>query len=132
MAGGCIYLFLRPGEFIFQHWLEAIGLGGWSNPNGSSGTILGIRIPDWILYSLPNGLWAFAYTLFIAGNWLGSPSRLRYFWFATVPVLVLGFEFLQGADVIRGTFSFMDLGLGIAGLITGTFIAILLKKHRSP
>lgn len=131
LAGGAIYLFLRPGEFVFHHWLEAIGLEGLFSPNGSAGSPVRNRLPDWILYSLPNGLWAFAYTFLIIGIWQGSSSPVRYFWFATIPILVFGFELLQLAGVLRGTFSYMDLALSFLGLFTGVFTGIIMHKHQS-
>jgi len=127
LAGGGIYLFLRPGEFVFHHWLGAIGLEELFTPNGSSDNPIGNRLPNWILYSLPDGLWAFAYTFLIMGIWQGSPSPVRYFWFATIPVLVLGFEGLQGLEIIHGTFCFQDLVLDLSGIVIGIYCRQILK-----
>ncbi len=92
----------------------------------------GMNIPGWFLYSLPNGLWAFAYALLISGVWAGSCSPLRYLWFATIPLLVIGFECLQGTGVLDGVFSLIDLGFGFTGLLFGILIGIRtirIKQH---
>jgi hypothetical protein len=41
---------------------------------------------------------------------------------ASIPVLVLGYEFLQYAGIIRGTFSIPDLVIGLAGLALGIVV----------
>jgi hypothetical protein len=92
-------------------------------------------IPNWFVYSLPDGLWAFAYALFITNIWSGSRSRLKIFWMSTIPVLVLGFEFLQYAGIVRGTFCLQDLALGIMGIIAGVFFGLnnlKLNHHENP
>jgi hypothetical protein len=53
---------------------------------------------------------------------------LRYFWFASIPLLVLGYEFLQYAGVIPGTFCIQDIALGIAGIIIGIIVGIKIIK----
>lgn len=124
-------MFLRPGEFVFHRWLSVVGLDKLFTLARQSGTSSDGFIPDWILYSLPNGFWAFAYYLLITGIWQGSSSPLRYFWFATIPILVLGFEFLQGAGIIRGIFSLMDLAFVILGMLLGALFELGTRKKCS-
>jgi hypothetical protein len=81
-------------------------------------------LPKWIVYSLPNGLWAFAYALLITGIWSDSKSCVKYFWMGSIPVLVLGFEILQYPGIIRGTFSMQDIALGIAGITVGIIVGM--------
>jgi hypothetical protein len=128
LGGGSIYLFLRPGDLVFHNWIRAAGLDGYTPP-GHYSTLWIRHFPEWFIYSLPGGLWAFAYALIINGIWWESHSLRKYFWMATVPVLVIGFELLQGAGLLRGTFCFTDLALGIVGLGLGmVFCMSLLKK----
>jgi len=47
---------------------------------------------------------------------------------ASIPVLVLGYEILQYAEIIPGTFSIQDIALGMIGLITGIKIGITIIK----
>jgi len=51
---------------------------------------LNLLLPEGIVFSLPNGLWAFSYAMLIAGIWSGRKSWLRTFWMASILVLVLG------------------------------------------
>jgi len=122
---------MRPGSFIFHHWLDAVGID-WEAFQGSdtAGRWAG-SLMEWILYSLPDGLWALAYTLLICGLWAGSRSRARYFWYATIPLLVLGFEGFQGLGLIHGTFSFSDLLTSATGILSGMYIQYFIHKKQN-
>jgi hypothetical protein len=78
-----------------------------------------------------NGLWAFAYALLITGIWSGSESWLKYFWMASIPVLVFGYEILQYFGTIPGTFCIQDLALGFGGLILGIIAGIKIPKSNN-
>ncbi|MCF6357636.1 MAG: hypothetical protein L3J54_07500, partial [Draconibacterium sp.] len=77
------------------------------------------------------GLWAFAYSMLIVGIWSGSKSKIKYFWLATIPVLVLGFETLQYFEIIRGTFSIQDIAFGITGIIIGIIVGNKITKIKN-
>ena len=85
-------------------------------------------IPEWFIFSLPNGLWAFAYALLITSIWSGSKSWLRHLWMASIPILVVGYEVLQYEGLIPGTFSLQDIVFGMAGLIVGIIIGTKIIK----
>jgi hypothetical protein len=118
-----IYILLRPARPVLFHWFSAAGLDYRFTPV--------IPFPEWIVFSLPSGLWAFAYALLITGIWSGSRSRIRYIWMATIPLLVLGFEVLQLAGIIPGTFCMQDLALGAIGLILGMIVANKTVKSKN-
>jgi hypothetical protein len=127
-SGGIIYVLFRTSKPVFFNWLNAVGLDRLSNVARHSSLRLSPLLPQWIVFSLPNGLWAFAYALLITGIWSGSKSWLRYFWMATIPVLVLGYEILQYPGIIPGTFCLQDLALGMAGLIAGIIFGTKIIK----
>jgi len=81
-----------------------------------------LSLPQWFVFSLPNGLWAFAYSLLITVIWGGSKSWIRFLWWATIPLLVIGFEVLQLIQTIPGTFCTQDMILGVAGLLLGILV----------
>ena len=130
-VGGLIYILLRPSEHVFFSWINAVGFENWLNSARSLTHQLRQLIPDWFVFSLPNGLWAFAYALLISSIWSGSKSGLKYFWLASVPVLVLGFEVLQYPGIIPGTFSLPDVLLGAGGLALGISIGFLKTKNNN-
>jgi hypothetical protein len=105
-----------------DHWLGFIR---------SRSLSLGAHLPEWIVYSLPGGLWAFAYALMITTIWSGSRSRLKSFWMVSIPLLVFGFEFLQYVRIIPGTFCFQDIALGMAGMIIGILAGTYTIKSKN-
>ncbi len=129
--GGLIYIFLRPSEHLFFGWIRLAGLDQWISPARSLSPWLGQLFPDWIIFSLPNALWAFAYTMLITSIWSGSKSWLKYFWMASIPLLVLGFEILQYPGLIPGTFCIQDIVFGVLGLVLGIFIGTIKTKKNN-
>ena len=83
-----------------------------------------------MLYSLPDGLWAFAYTIIIIAIWKGNKSYLRFFWYVSIPTLIFGFELLQLSGKFPGTFCIHDLAFCLAGIIAGIIIA--KNKNHTP
>ena len=63
--GGIIYIFLRPSEYVFFGWIRAVGLDNLFNAARSISFSHSLPLPEWFVFSLPNGLWAFAYALLI-------------------------------------------------------------------
>ena len=95
LAGGMVYILFRPSEHVFFSWISATGFDNWFNLARNSSLPSRPLVPEWIVYSLPDGLWAFAYALLITVIWSGSKTWLRYLWLASIPLLVLGYEILQ-------------------------------------
>ena len=126
--GGIIYIFFRPSDHVFFEWIRGVGLNHWLNNARELSGSTGLALPEWLVYSLPNGLWAFAYALLITFIWGGSKFWLKYFWMSSIPLLILGFEVLQYAMIIPGTFSMQDLVFGIAGLTIGIFVGIKITE----
>jgi hypothetical protein len=128
LSGGTIYVLFRTSEPVFFSWIRLAGLESRLSFVRNSSLSLNRLLPEWIIYSLPNGLWAFAYALLITCIWAESKSRLKYFWMASIPVLVIGFEILQGAGMIPGTFCLQDIVFGTAGIISGVLSGSFLTK----
>jgi hypothetical protein len=126
--GGIIYIYFRPSDHVFFGWFRTVGLSHWLNLAREWSLSTGLAFPEWTVYSLPNGLWAFAYALLITVIWGKSRSWLKYLWMASIPLLVLGFEVLQYAMIIPGTFSMQDIVFGMAGLIIGIIAGIKTTK----
>ena len=129
LSGGLIYILFHASEPLFFRWMRAAGTDHWLGFIRNKSLSLGTHLPEWIVYSLPGGLWAFAYALMITAIWSGSRSLLKIFWMASIPLLVFGSEFLQFLQIIPGTFCLQDIALGTAGMISG--IALIYFKTKS-
>lgn len=122
LLGGSIYIFLRPSEFVFFDWVRAIGLE--SILGSGLGPLSYWVFPEWFVYSLPDGLWAFAYACLIIWIWSGTRSWIRNIWIFSIPLSIVTFEGLQYLGIIRGTACVQDL---LAGLL-GISLAIIMSK----
>jgi hypothetical protein len=126
--GGIIYILCYASQPVFFAWISKAGLSSWLNMARHTQLASGHAIPQWIVYSLPDGLWAFAYALLIAGIWKGKNSGIKYFWMSTIPVLIIGAELLQYTEMVKGTFSFVDIAFEIAGILIGIYAGIKITK----
>jgi hypothetical protein len=122
ILGAMLYVMLRSADPVFFRWIRFLGFGDkLTNLREHSLTWVHI-FPSWFIYSLPNGLCAFAYTLIVFAIWLGSSFWVRYIWYATIPLLVFGFELLQLTGIISGTFCLWDMAFGAGGIFIGWLI----------
>lgn len=128
-TGGAIYMLFRSSELLFFKWIHLIGAGNFISGIREFSLPLLNHIPEWLIFSLPNGLWAFAYTLIILKIWSGSKSQMRCFWYATIPVLVFGWELFQLFGVMPGTFCWFDTLFSLTGI---TVVVALFSKQIIP
>jgi hypothetical protein len=129
--GGVIYVFFRTTEPVFIKWIYSAGANEWIHMiREKSQDLFSQNIHEWILYSLPNGLWAFAYSFLITGIWWNHPAKIRYLWITSIPVLVFGFEALQYLQLVPGTFCVNDILFGLLGIGIGIVTGIKPIKHK--
>ena len=130
LLGGMIYILFRESDIAAFHWLSSTRMDEWIREIRSleAGSKLGL--PSWVIYSLPDGLWAFAYTLIISSLWISKRSRIKWVWLSTIPLLIFGFEILQYLKILPGTFCRADLLSGAAGILAGVLIGLNLQKKR--
>ncbi len=122
---GCsIYIFLRPGRFIFSSCIDNIyflqNIRGITVPYN-------IYLPNWFLYSLPDGLWLFSFCLIITKIWKKENNYSLWFWSLTLPITSIIWEIGQSVNLIKGTFDFIDLL--IYSIIT--FLTIMNNKKKN-
>ncbi len=129
-AGGLIYILFRPAEPVFFNWFYAAGFENWLYAVREQSLSIGSFLPQWIVYSLPNGLWVFAYTTIVLSIWTGSNSFLKYFWFLSIPVLVFGFELLQLTGKLQGTFCLSDILWSAIGITIGCITGYIKRSNR--
>ena len=128
LTGGIIYILFRASEPLFFRWLNEAGFEHWLAVIRQNSLTHAPFLSEWIVYSLPNGLWAFAYALVITSIWSESKFRIRILWMASIPILVLGFELFQYAGILPGTFCFQDMALGLLGLVIGIMVGLKTNK----
>jgi hypothetical protein len=114
VIGASIYLLFRSTRILAFEWVEAAGFT--DSMYMLRAHVAHLHVPSWILNSLPDGLWAFAFTNWMVIIWQGNPPP--YWLFAGV-TLGLCSEIGQHLLFVAGTYHFADiwayvLGFGLA------------------
>jgi hypothetical protein len=67
-------------------------------------------IPGFILYSLPDGLWVYAFTSLMGCIWFRAPrSSAKLFWTLLPASMAVVAEIGQGFRLVPGTFDWADM-----------------------
>ena len=107
MIGCLIYLLFRSKTLYIYIWCKSLGL---SVPIDTLRYgVLGWSVPDFIKYSLPDGLYCAAYLFIMDAIWHEDQGWKKFVILAIVPVITIGSELLQGLGFVRGTFDIFDL-----------------------
>lgn len=110
VVGGLMYIMWRDTGMLMFRWAEIIGLSGVVDWLREVGGAYGSYVPDWLMFSLPDGCWVYSCTAFFARLWREETSMLRWFWIGIGPVLAIGGEFGQLVPgFVPGTFDLVDL-----------------------
>lgn len=129
VLGGMMYIALRQDTPVFVVFLADIGFEGWIAAFRLTFASLRKILPNVLLYSAPNAFWSFSYTLIMMCLWWHDSSRTRYFWMATIPVVVFGWELLQYRRLVPGTGCPEDLIFSFLGLSAGFLMIVYLKRR---
>ena len=114
IAGAAIYVLWRSPTLQVFHWLEAAGVGSVVRALRAAAAPARSLLPPWVLLSLPDGLWVYALTAWLAQIWRGAKGRARVAWLSVGPCLGVGSELGQWAGLVPGTFDVADLIAGAA------------------
>ena len=122
ITGGVIYILIRPSEVIFARIISNNPFTIRLKEISKNFLWQNNEVPEWILYSLPDGMWAFAYSLLITSIWSGHSSKANFFWILSIPCLTIGFEVFQLFGLLPGTFCLTDMCFLIIGISAGFLI----------
>lgn len=123
--GGWIYLLFRSETLLMFDWAESIGILEWIYALRQDWGHWRQALPQWVLFSLPDGAWVYCATAFFGRLWRSGPLVPHVFWSSMAFVLAAGGELAQWPGWIPGTFDAMDLVLyGIAAAVSYWVAAI--------
>jgi len=117
LVGGLIYICFRIESLIMFSWFNSISL---------SKVIIAIRnytlnydflIPDWVKFSLPDGLWLFSFISLILITWKNEINSSNLFWLIGLPIIALLSEIGQSISIVSGTFDWIDIAMYLTGFI---------------
>ena len=104
-VGGGIYLLQRTTGLLMFRIIDFLGL---------SDTVAGLRtavipMPEFVVYSLPGGLWSASYVLLSDALFCQQPLAVRLSWGSLIPLMGVVSELLQMAGLCPGTADWQDL-----------------------
>ena len=88
--------------------------------------LLSRPVREFLIYSLPDGLWLYSFTCFMILIWDNSKSKLKYFWMYIGTVIALTQKLGQGLGIFNGTFDINDIVIYLIATIVATLIT---KKY---
>jgi hypothetical protein len=107
-------------------WFEMVGVGPVVQQLRITMMPLQAGLPSWVEYSLPDAMWVYSLTAFMALVWKGTNFRVRAIWISAGLLLGAGSELGQLAGYVPGSFDASDFLLCVfaAGL------ALVLTSER--
>ena len=120
-AGGMIYLMFRSESLVMFRWCEELHIKEYVDS-----LRMPFTLPQWIIYSLPDGLWLCSYVLFVSTIW-SFDLKQGWPYVFSLPAIAIGSELAQAFVWMRGTFDWMDLTCYVLGLLSGCVIVKYLK-----
>ena len=104
-----IYVLYRPPTLLLFHVADGLGLMTTLDHWRLSATAF--TPPEFVVYSVPAGLWAMSYVLIEGVLVQTFSAQRRWAAVAFVPLLGAVSELLQAARLLPGTFDVADLAL---------------------
>lgn len=105
ILGICIYEIARPESTIVLP---------------RTGVTKILKLPSWVIYNVPDGLWLFSFLNCLYIIWYKSSIRTKMIWIMSVFLLALLTEVLQKFHFIPGTFDINDILAYSLALILST------------
>lgn len=127
LLGFSIYLLFRPYDLLVYRWLNTPDLISFINEARFFVNVSDFDVPDFIVFSLPDGLWIFSYVSFQQYIWKSKITKHSLMWILGLPFLAICHEFMQLIDYLPGTFDIFD----IISYIFGTLLAIYLEINKT-
>lgn len=117
LLGGLIYVLFRSPSILMFEWFDQINLSKYVLELRSHIDSFSLILPNWFLYSLPDGLWLFSCVSLLLIIWDNKVSKKNIFWILLMPIIAVSSELAQFMEIIPGTFDILDLIFYIAGSV---------------
>jgi hypothetical protein len=119
--GGLLYILFRSTELRMFNWLSFIGLDDIINSIKENLSEFKNHLPNWIYYSLPDGLWVYSFTSALLIYWNNDIQKVKL-WLLIPFITGVIIEILQGFKMFIGTFDFLDLTFSTLGFLFSKLI----------
>ena len=116
-----LYILFRSADLRMFHWFSFLGLDYFITSARDSFSVLKNDLPNWIYFSLPDGLWVYSFTSALLIYWRNDIQKVK-FWLLIPLTTGVFIEVLQGVKLFPGTFDFLDLAFTSLGLLLSAII----------
>lgn len=125
--GGVIYIIWRDRSLLMFQWFEA-----FYYIDGIIAVLRNISVgmPDWFIYNLPGGLWAYSFSYILFYIWRDANCKVKYAWVALVPVIAIGSELGKLLGFIAGTFDIVDIAFYIVFVCLSILVVEITTKNQ--
>lgn len=123
--GGLIYICFRVETLKMFSWFNLIKLSKVIYNVRNYSLNISLLIPNWIKFSLPDGLWLFSFISLMLVIWNNEINYRNLFWLIGLPLIALLSEIGQSISIVRGTFDWNDITMY---LIAFTLPFVINKK----
>jgi hypothetical protein len=114
LSGGLIYIGFRSESLRLFTWLDYLGLSILVSEIRQLFLPIADILPSFIIYSLPDGLWAYSFT-FSLRLILQSHEKIRFVFLMIPFTFSIIVEVLQAFHLFQGTFDWADLFFSFFG-----------------
>lgn len=118
LLGSAIYLLFRISSLRMFSWISIIDLNSELDLIRVHTIRYANKIPNWIIYSLPDGLWMFSYVSLMLYIWKNEITKQSLLWILILPIIALCSELGQMLNKVPGTFDSADLTAYIIGALS--------------
>ncbi len=125
LIGGLIYILFRVDSLRMFEWINIIQLDTPVKLLRESTTDIKALLPNWFVFSLPDGLLVFSYISLTLLIWKNKVSRKNIFWICIMPVIAIIVEMGQLYSIMPGTFDLIDLCF----YTMGVFIPLMIFSN---
>ena len=109
LLGGMIYILFRSNDLIMFTWFNKINLSELLSKWRLYFVPLKNHLPNWFLFSLPDGLWVLSFGLSMNKIWKNDSQMQIWFWSMILPFIAIISELGQIFKLVPGTFDWVDL-----------------------
>ena len=74
-------------------------------------------LPEWVIYSLPDGMWLLSYMLLMEAIWDKQDRKIRICFVWSMPLLIMIWEVMQYMGIMSGTWDIGDMLAYILAII---------------
>jgi glycopeptide antibiotics resistance protein len=115
--GSMIYIAFRDDSLLMFNWFSALSLDIPIEIIRGAALSIKSDLPNWFLFSLPDGLWVFSYLSLTLWLWSNRITKHNVVWLFLVPIIAIFSEIGQALQIVSGTFDFTDLFFYSCGAI---------------